>query len=77
MSETSANLISYFSRDFFVKKTNELTEQELQQLLALFNKVFECDRSMDVMLRQYTQNVMGWSYHSFFVDEGKIQGAIT
>ena len=63
--------------DFFVKKTNELTEQELQQLLDLFNKVFECDRSMDVMLRQYTQNVMGWSYHSFFVDEGKIQGAIT
>lgn len=63
--------------DFFVKKTSELTGQELQQLLDLFNKVFECDRPMEVMLNQYTQNVMGWSYHSFFVDEGKIQGAIT
>ena len=63
--------------DFFVKKTNEMTDLELQQLLDLFNKVFEKDRPMEVMLNQYTQNPFGYSYHSYFVDEGKIQGAIT
>lgn len=63
--------------DFYVKKTNEMTGQELQQLLNLFNKVFEKDRSMETMLNQYTQNPMGYSYHSFFTDEGSIQGAIT
>lgn len=63
--------------EFFVKKTNELSELEKQQLLDLFNIVFEKDRSLDTMLRQYTQNPMGYSYHSYFIDDGKIQGAIT
>ncbi len=63
--------------DFYVKKTSEMADQELHQLLNLFNKVFEKDRPMEVLLNQYTQNPFGYSYHSYFVDEGKIQGAIT
>ena len=54
-----------------------MSEQELQQLLDLFNRVYEKERTMDVMLNQYKQNPLVYSYHSFFVDNDKIQGAIT
>lgn len=54
-----------------------MSAAEKEQLLALFNKVFEKDRSLGVMIRQYTENPMGYSYHSFFVEDGAIQGAIT
>ena len=63
--------------EFYVKKTNEMTEQELVLLINLFNEVFEKDRPLEVMLNQYTNNPLGYSYHSFFTDEGAIQGAIT
>lgn len=63
--------------EFFVKSTNELSGTEREQLRLLFNNVFEKNRSMDLMLKQYTQNPLGYSYHSFFVDDGIIQGAIT
>ncbi len=63
--------------DFFVKKTYEMTSRELESLLDLFNNVFEKDRSLELMQNQYTNNPLGYSYHSFFIDEGEIQGAIT
>jgi len=63
--------------DFFVKRTNEMTGQEQLQLLELFNKVFDKDRPIEVMLNQYTQNPIGYSYHSFFMEDGAIKGAIT
>ncbi len=63
--------------EFYVKKTIEMSQQEVQLLLNLFNKVFEKDRTLEVMLNQYTNNPLGYSYHSFFTDDGAIQGAIT
>lgn len=46
------------------------------QLNRLFREVFGKDRELDVMFNQYTQNPLGYSYHSFCVDEsGTLQGA--
>lgn len=63
--------------DFFVKKTTEMTSEELEQLLNLYNNVFGENRSLNGMVEQYENNPLGFSYHSFFTDEGLIQGAIT
>lgn len=63
--------------EFLVKKTHELSESERLQLNALFVKVFEKDRSVEVMFNQYIHNPFGYSYHSLCVQDGVIQGAAT
>lgn len=63
--------------EFVVKKTFDLSQAEREQLNRLFRRVFNKDRALDVMFNQYTQNALGYSYHSFFVDEGVICGAAT
>lgn len=60
--------------EFIVKRTNECSREELNQINDLFNTIFERERPLDVMLNQYTQNPLGYSYHSLIVDQGKIVG---
>lgn len=60
--------------DFVVKKTTECSDAELKQMNALFNAVFEKERPLEIMLNQYKQNPLGYSYHSMIVDTGNIVG---
>lgn len=63
--------------EFVVKRTTECSHEELEQMIELFNTVFERDRTLDIMLNQYTQNPLGYSYHSLIIDEGRIVGINT
>lgn len=58
--------------EFICKKTNQFTDKELMQLSILFKTVFHKDRSVDVLLNQYIHNVLGYSYHSIIVEDGRI-----
>ncbi len=60
--------------DFLFKKTCELTAAEVIQITGLFNRVFGKHRSEEEMLRQYTNNPLGYSYHAIIVDKGTIVG---
>lgn len=60
--------------DFVVKKTTECSDSELKQMNDLFNNVFKKERTLEVMLNQYKQNPLGYSYHSMIVDAGNIVG---
>lgn len=63
--------------DFLVKKTYELTTQERVQLHDLFCEVFQKERPIEHMFNQYTENALGYSYHSLFITDGCIKGAAT
>ena len=56
------------------KKTTELTEKELHQILEGFNEVFSLNRPFEVMMNQYTQNPLGYSYHNVVYDDDKVIG---
>lgn len=63
--------------EFIVKKTHELSQEDLLQVKALFEKTFHKERSLDILMHQYIQNPLGFSWHSLLVDEGKIHGLNT
>lgn len=56
------------------KRTTDLTEQELQQIVTLFNRVFDKNRSVETFLNQTVNNPLGYSYHSLLVENGEIVG---
>lgn len=60
--------------EFIVKRTSDCTHEELVQMNDLFNSIFHRDRPLEVMLNQYNQNPLGYSYHSLIIDNGKIVG---
>ena len=60
--------------EFIVKKTNELTEDEIQQITSLFEQIFEKQRSRQEFLNQALNNPLGYSYHSIMMDDDKIVG---
>lgn len=68
---TANNLVM---EEFIVKKTIELTADEKQQILDLFNIIMEKNRSMSEFVNQNIQNPMGYSYHTLYVVDGKIVG---
>lgn len=57
---------------FIVKKTNELSQNELAQLSSLFEVVFGKKRTVEMLLNQYVYNVLGYSYHSMIIDNNRI-----
>jgi GNAT superfamily N-acetyltransferase len=57
-----------------VKKTTELSEPEQYELLALFNAVFEKDRSITHFRHQFFNTSLGYSYHAILYDGGRIAG---
>lgn len=60
--------------EFIVKKTTELTEEEIRQINSLFETVFEKKRSKIEFLNQSVNNPFGYSYHSMMVEEDIIVG---
>lgn len=60
--------------EFIVKKTTELTLDEKEQILSLFNEVFEKERTITEFDNQYLNNPIGYSFHSLMKIEGKVVG---
>lgn len=58
------------------KKTTELTESELQQILDGFNTAFSLDRPLNVMINQYINNPFGYSWHNVVYDDDRVVGHI-
>lgn len=56
------------------KKTTELSTEDLNQILTGFNEVFSLNRPFEVMMNQYTQNPLGYSYHNVVYDDDVIIG---
>lgn len=59
---------------FEVKKTSELTIEEKQQIIALFNEIFEKDRSVQEFDNQYYNNVKGDGIHCLMKADGVVVG---
>ena len=59
---------------FVVKTTTELTADEKQQILNLFNTIMDKNRPMNEFVNQNIQNPMGYSYHTLYIVDGKIVG---
>lgn len=60
--------------DFLVKKTSELTDQDKVEIIAVFNEVFDKNRTVQEFDNQFYNNPIGYSYHSLMVENGKIVG---
>jgi hypothetical protein len=60
--------------EFIVRKTNELTENEQEEILSLFNTIFNRKRPLEHFHNQFVNNPLGYSYHSMMVEDGKIVG---
>ena len=60
--------------DFFCKKTNELSSEELLQITDFFNEIMEKSATKEFMLGLYVNNPFGFSYHSIMTDKGKVVG---
>lgn len=60
--------------EFIVKKTTELSNEEIHQIKNLFETIFERPRSEQEFLNQSLNNPLGYSYHSLMMDDGKIVG---
>lgn len=63
--------------EIVVKKTIELSEDECEGLLRLFNFIFDKDRTISEFSNQYKNNALGYSFHVFMVDNGEIVGSIS
>ena len=60
--------------NFIVKKTVELSEDEQNRILAIFNTVFKIIRTKDHFRNQFLKTVLGYSYHSLLYDGNLIVG---
>lgn len=60
--------------EFICKKTTELTDDELSQISVLFESVFQKQRDKTFFLNQYSNNILGYSYHSLIKDNDTIVG---
>lgn len=60
--------------EFVVKRTDELTQSEIEQINSLFNEVFDRQRSVNEFENQCVQNPFGYAYHSLFICDGIIVG---
>lgn len=60
--------------NFFIKKTNELTENEMSQICALFQEVFEKSMTLKLFEQKFTKNCLGFSYHGLMIEEDQIVG---
>jgi len=63
--------------EFVNKKTTELDETELHDIVTLFNTVFHRERTVEILLNQYTQNPFGTCYHTMMYDNKELIGHIT
>ena len=63
--------------EFINKKTTDLNDIELHDIVALFNKVFHQERSVEILLNQYIQNPFGTCFHTMMYDDNVLVGHIT
>lgn len=57
-----------YRMEFLTKKTFELSGSEKKGIVELFNEIFDKDRSVEFQINNYTQNALGYSYHTFVKD---------
>jgi len=62
---------------FITKKTTELSIEEKQGLVNLFNSVFDKTRTVEEFDRQFLNNPEGYSYHTFAEEDGKMVASNT
>jgi hypothetical protein len=62
---------------FVVKKTSELTESEQNEILILFNTIFQRSRTIEEFRNQFLNNILGYSYHTMIIDDMRIVGCIS
>jgi hypothetical protein len=60
--------------EILVKKTSELTKDEQEGIVSLFNAIFSKDRSLDQFRSQFVNNPLGYSYHAMMIEGGRIVG---
>lgn len=63
--------------EFITKKTTELTLEEKQRLVDLFNEVFDKKRTVEEFDRQFLNNPEGFSYHTCAQEDGKMVASNT
>lgn len=63
--------------EFVNKQTTELNDIELHDIVALFNKVFHQERTLEILLNQYTQNPFGTCFHTMMYEKNLLVGHIT
>lgn len=57
-----------------LKKTNELSFGEINQICSLLFEVFKREKNIDDFKRQFGKTVFNYSYHGLMVDDDKIVG---
>ena len=61
-----------------VKKTNELTSKQQEEICDLFKKVFAKEMNLEQFKEKFEKNIKGYSYHSLLLnDEDQIVGCYT
>lgn len=60
--------------EFIVKKTNELTQIEKQQICDLFLGVFEKEKNLKDFEKQFLNTTKGYSYHGLLLENTLIVG---
>ena len=59
---------------FIFKKTNELSKEEIEQLVKLHNETMSKERTVIEFKEKYLYNFLGFSFHGIMKLEGKIVG---
>lgn len=60
--------------ELIVKKTNELTKEEIGKINDLFNHIFKHNRTEEVFLAQYLNTPLGYSYHVMLMEGEELIG---
>jgi hypothetical protein len=61
--------------DFIMKKTKDLSPEEIKQINSLFYRVFNKEKTAEKFNKQFMGTVLGYSYHGLMIDKGSIVGA--
>jgi len=59
--------------EFITKTTTELSTEELRQLKELFEEVFERPSSIEGFINNYTNNDLGYSFHTLIIKDDMIE----
>ena len=62
---------------FKVKKTTELTDQDIDQLLSLFHSTMNVTRTIKNFKDKYLYNFLGYSFHALMIKDDRIVGCNT
>ena len=73
----SGQLLEDRSMNIYVKKTTQLSVSEQQEILSLFNTVFNKNRKIEFFSNHFFNTIMGYSYHSVLYDNSKIVGCFS